>query len=111
MDEQTKESYSYDGQHLKCNDCGCLTSIKRHIAHNGDCPHSQGWSCLTEREKQIAVKIRQGKTIKEIATDYNLSAKTAEVHKHNLMRKLGVHKAVFVAELVIRREMAGESLT
>ena len=35
--------------------------------------------------------LAEGLSVKEVAARLGRSAKTAEVHKYNLMRKLGVH--------------------
>ncbi len=52
---------------------------------------------LTPREKEILRYISLGKTSHEIGQALNLSEKTVEWHRTNLMKKLGVHK---VANLV-----------
>ena len=42
--------------------------------------------------------LAEGNSVKEIAGDLNLSVKTVEAHKFNLMRKLDIHnKAQLVA--------------
>jgi len=35
--------------------------------------------------------LAEGESVKEIACDLNLSVKTVEAHKFNLMRKLDIH--------------------
>ncbi len=45
---------------------------------------------LTYREKQILAKIVDGQTTKEIASDFEISPRTVEFHRYNLMRKLNV---------------------
>jgi DNA-binding NarL/FixJ family response regulator len=42
--------------------------------------------------------VAEGKTTKEVATALNLSVKTAETHRTNLMRKLDLHS---VADLTL----------
>ena len=42
--------------------------------------------------------LAEGNSVKEIAGGLNLSVKTVEAHKFNLMRKLGIHNK---AELVM----------
>jgi DNA-binding NarL/FixJ family response regulator len=53
---------------------------------------------LTPREREIAQLLAEGKSTKEVATHLSLSVKTAETHRSNLMRKLGLHS---VSELVL----------
>ncbi len=42
--------------------------------------------------------LAEGKSTKEVACHLNLSVKTAETHRSNIMRKLGLHS---VSELVL----------
>jgi DNA-binding NarL/FixJ family response regulator len=54
-------------------------------------PSSLATGNLTTQEKKIALMLSQGLSVKEIATSLNLSIKTIEAHKFNLMRKLDIH--------------------
>lgn len=49
---------------------------------------------LTPREKDVLALIAEGKSNKEIASILNISAKTVDVHRSNIMRKLDVHDAI-----------------
>ena len=53
---------------------------------------------LTSREREVIQLVAEGKTTKQIAESLGLSAKTADKHRANLMRKLKVHS---VSELVL----------
>ncbi len=53
--------------------------------------------CLTPREKQVLQLIVSGKANKEVAATLRVSAKTVEVHRAHVMKKL---EAETVAELV-----------
>jgi DNA-binding NarL/FixJ family response regulator len=55
-------------------------------------------SRLTARELQILQLIVDGKSNKEIADHFSLSANTVAVHRANIMDALGIHKT---AELVV----------
>lgn len=46
---------------------------------------------LTPREREVIQLLAEGKSSKEVATMLNLSTKTAETHRSNIMRKLGFH--------------------
>jgi DNA-binding NarL/FixJ family response regulator len=49
-------------------------------------------SCvLTAREREVLKLLAEGMSVKECAVALNVSAKTVETHKFNLMRKLGIH--------------------
>ncbi|MDK9695532.1 MAG: response regulator [Siculibacillus sp.] len=52
---------------------------------------------LTERERQVLALVVAGKTSKAIALDLDISVKTVENHRHNLMTKAG---ATSVAQLI-----------
>jgi DNA-binding CsgD family transcriptional regulator len=47
---------------------------------------------LSPRERSIVIRLAQGFTVKEIATEYRLSVKTVETHKFNAMQELDIHK-------------------
>jgi DNA-binding NarL/FixJ family response regulator len=55
-------------------------------------------STLTSREREVVQLLAEGKSTKEVACHLNLSVKTAETHRSNIMRKLGLHS---VSELVL----------
>jgi len=53
---------------------------------------------LTPRERQVVQLLAEGKSTKEVASHLDLSVKTAETHRSNIMRKLKLHS---VSELVL----------
>ncbi|HKN36358.1 MAG TPA: response regulator transcription factor [Terriglobales bacterium] len=53
---------------------------------------------LTPREREIVQLLAEGKSTKEVASVLDLSVKTAETHRSNIMRKLKLHS---VGELVL----------
>jgi DNA-binding NarL/FixJ family response regulator len=55
-------------------------------------------SVLTAREREVVQLLAEGKSSKEVAVALDLSVKTAETHRTNLMRKLDIHS---VSELVL----------
>jgi DNA-binding NarL/FixJ family response regulator len=52
---------------------------------------------LTSREREVLQLIAEGRSSKEVAAALNLSVKTAETHRANIMRKLDMHS---ISELV-----------
>ncbi|MHC3125382.1 PAS domain-containing protein [Acinetobacter sp. GN11] len=61
---------------------------------------------LTQRESEIAELIVNSFTCKEIAKKLNLSHRTVEVHKANLMKKLEVHsKSELTSKIIIHNSM------
>jgi len=67
--------------------------------HGGRPPEGEyGLPALTPREREVLQLLAEGQTTKEVAATLHLSVKTAETHRSNLMRKLGLHN---VSELVM----------
>lgn len=57
---------------------------------------------LTPREREVIQLLAEGKSTKEVATTLNLSVKTAETHRTNLMRKLDLHSVVGLTLYAVR---------
>ncbi len=55
------------------------------------------------REREVLKLIALGKTSKEIAQQLNLSTKTIEAHRYNMMRRLGLHDRADVASYAARQ--------
>ena len=53
-----------------------------------DGQHVPSINSLTEREMQIVNHIREGHSSREIAKRLDISLKTVEVHRHNILKKL-----------------------
>ncbi|MGA2417247.1 MAG: response regulator transcription factor, partial [Candidatus Sulfotelmatobacter sp.] len=53
---------------------------------------------LTAREREVTQLLAEGKSSKEVATLLNLSTKTVETHRSNIMRKLNLHS---IRDLVV----------
>jgi PAS domain S-box-containing protein len=70
-------------------------------------PHSTSKQKLTKRESEITQLIVNGFTCKEIARKFELSHRTIEVHKANLMKKLGVKsKAELTSKIIIQENLS-----
>jgi DNA-binding NarL/FixJ family response regulator len=59
-------------------------------------------SILTAREREVIQLLAEGKTSKEVAVTLNLSVKTAETHRTNLMRKLNLHSVADLTRYAVR---------
>jgi DNA-binding NarL/FixJ family response regulator len=57
---------------------------------------------LTAREREVIQLLAEGKTSKEVAVTLKLSIKTAETHRTNLMRKLGLHSVADLTRYAVR---------
>ena len=66
-----------------------------------DVANSSG-DLLTAREREVIQLLAEGRTSKEVAVTLNLSVKTAETHRTNLMRKLGLHSVADLTRYAVR---------
>jgi DNA-binding NarL/FixJ family response regulator len=63
-------------------------------------------SRLTPREREVVQLLAEGKTTKEVAVALNLSVKTAETHRTNIMRKLDLHSVADLTLYALRKGIA-----
>lgn len=61
---------------------------------------------LTPRQRDVLRLIVDGRRMKEIAAILNLSTRTVETHKYEMMRSLGVQSTAELVRLAITRELA-----
>ena len=52
-----------------------------------------GYSSLNEREREVLKYLAQGKSSKEIAFHITASERTVDIHRMNIMDKLGLEDA------------------
>ena len=60
---------------------------------------------LTPREREVVQLLAEGKTSKEVAVVLNLSVKTAETHRTNVMRKLNLHSVADLVRYAVRNRI------
>jgi len=60
---------------------------------------------LTPREREIVQLLAEGNSTKEVASHLNLSVKTAETHRSNIMRKLNLHSVSGLVLYAVRNNM------
>ncbi len=60
---------------------------------------------LGEREEQVLCLIADGYSSKEIARNLQIAPSTVEVHRRNIMRKVGLHKVADLTRYAIRNHM------
>ncbi len=63
------------------------------------------FATLTTREKEVLKVLAEGNSVKEIASSLNLSVKTVEAHKFNLMRKLDIHNKAQLVQYAIQKKI------
>jgi len=67
------------------------------LEENKDVPNV---NALTEREIQIINLIKEGQSSKEIASALNISLKTVEVHRHNILKKLKLKNSASLVNFI-----------
>ncbi len=67
------------------------------LEENKDVPNV---NALTEREIQIINLIKEGQSSKEIAAQLNISLKTVEVHRHNVLKKLKLKNSASLVNFI-----------
>lgn len=87
-----------DEQFLSPNVCEVLAGQFVNQSNGSKREVSDSPSVLTRREREIVQAVATGKTSKEIASILNISVKTVQTHRSNLMHKLLLHST---AELVV----------
>src|SRR6185295_8113966 len=65
-----------------------------------DTQDSPSINTLTEREMQIINLIKQGFSSKEIAGNLEISLKTVEVHRHNILKKLKLKNSASLVNFI-----------
>lgn len=60
---------------------------------------------LTSREREVLLLVADGQSNKEVAASLGIGVKTAEAHRANLMRKLGVRSVSELVRYAIRNKL------
>ena len=81
----------------------CISGVVvDHFVRNTSKSASTAFSRLSDREREVLQLITEGKTSKEIASQLNLSIKTVEAHRMNIMDKLDIHTVAELTKYAIR---------
>ncbi len=65
---------------------------------------------LSQREIEVLKLLAEGNNVKEIATDLNVSVKTIESHRSNLMKKLDLHSLPELTKFAVRNGLTSLSV-
>jgi DNA-binding NarL/FixJ family response regulator len=60
---------------------------------------------LTARQREIVQLLAEGKSSKEVATELEISVKTAETHRANIMRRLECHSVTELVRYAVRNRI------
>jgi len=75
--------------------------VKEYVHHLANAEPSV-FSILTPRELEVLQLLSEGKTTKEIAFSLQVSVKTIETYRQQIMAKLGVHSIAELTKYAIR---------
>lgn len=67
--------------------------------------HADGLAGLSPREREVFLLLAEGRSVKEIAFQFSLSAKTVETYKYRLMDKLGTRSIVELTRIAIKGKL------
>jgi len=62
---------------------------------------------LTPREREILARVASGETSRQIALTLDISVKTVEWHRSNMMSKLGVRSVAELVRYAVENDLAG----
>jgi DNA-binding NarL/FixJ family response regulator len=65
-------------------------------------------SPLTPRQREVLQLIAEGRTMKEVAALLNISPRTAESHKYDIMQALSVETTAELVQCAMRMKLVGE---
>ncbi len=68
-------------------------------------PAKASKSMLTPRQRETVQLLAEGKTNKEVASLLNISVKTVETHRANIMLRLNLHSVTDLVHYAIRNEI------
>jgi len=76
----------------RCADCGFRRDA---------CPAMQNVALLSRRERQVAVRVAEGLTSKQIASMLGVAIRTVNTYRESLARKIGASSAAALTRFVI----------
>lgn len=95
------------GQQFLCK--AVASRVLATYLHGGDPVGSRDpLRAVTSRERQVLTRIASGHSNKAVARELNLSVKTIEKHRANLMRKLGLHNAADITRFALSHHLLAQ---
>ncbi|MES2882484.1 MAG: response regulator transcription factor [Bacteroidota bacterium] len=94
-----------DGRKYICDE---IKNILSHQVISGD-DEKGGLNSLSQREIEIISFIRKGNSSKEIAEELEISVKTVEVHRYNILKKLNLKNAAALVNFINNSQLQFEN--
>jgi two-component system, NarL family, nitrate/nitrite response regulator NarL len=89
----------YDGHTFFSPEIARL-ALNQFVQGNGEGPDPQD---VTPREREVLIKIAEGFSNKEIASDLGVGVRTVETHRERIMRKLNIHSIAGLTRFCISK--------
>lgn len=89
---------------------GVSDIVIKDYVHGLSAPGSSAFSVLTAREREVLQLMAEGKSTSQIAEYLNISIKTVETHRQQLMHKLGIHSVAELTKYAIREGLTSLDL-
>ena len=88
--------------------CDEIKNILSEQVISGEDPQT-GLNSLSQREIEIISYIKKGNSSKEIADALNISVKTVEVHRYNILKKLNLKNAAALVNFINNSQLDFEN--
>jgi DNA-binding NarL/FixJ family response regulator len=85
----------------------CQNVARETLQHAGGAEGAASWP-LTPREREVLRQVADGHAMKQIAVHLDLSVKTVETHRRQIMDKLGLHSVAELTKYAIRQGITTE---
>jgi len=85
----------------------CQNVARETLQHAAGADGAAGWP-LTQREREVLRQVADGHAMKQIAVHLDLSVKTVETHRRQIMDKLGLHSVAELTKYAIRQGITTE---
>jgi DNA-binding NarL/FixJ family response regulator len=92
------------GQHFLCKAVASRV-LATYLLRDGHSPQRDPLNSVTARERQVLTRIASGHSNKVVARELNLSVKTIEKHRANLMRKLALHNTADITRFALNHHL------
>jgi DNA-binding NarL/FixJ family response regulator len=69
---------------------------------------AHGGTPLTPRQREVLQLVAEGRTMKEVASILNISPRTAESHKYEIMQVLGLDTTAALVQYAVRSKLVSE---
>lgn len=92
------------GQHFLCTEVASRV-LATYLLRDGSSPKRDPLNSVTARERQVLARIAAGHSNKAVARELNLSVKTIEKHRANLMRKLELHNTADITRFALNHHL------